>query len=353
MFTGLDVETMDRSRYASIDEAFGEDFDSTAMGRPLVINESLHSTDAKNFLNCSIPSGTRTAQSIDLALDCMMAHPNIGPFISRQLIQRFTTSNPDPDYVQRVASAFNRGNYTLPNGSEVGAGQKGDLTATLAAILFDEDARGQDALSNTGFGKVREPILRVTQWARAFDVPATHPEYATAFYDLSPPDILSQHPYRSRSVFNFYRPGYVAPGTESGALGMTVPEFQIVNATSSTGYINFVTFLAFGGMANIDIDERREELLSYGVTIDDNLLSSIFVPDYSDELSLANDPTALVEHLDRIMTYNTISEGTKAGIVSALENIELDGASDEEGASERVAVALMLVMSSPDYLIQR
>ena len=353
VFTGLDVETMDRSRYSSIDDALGEDFDRTAMGRRLIVNENLHSKEPKEFLNCRIPAGAMVNESIDRALDCLMDHPNIAPFISRQLIQRFTTSNPDPEYVTRVSSAFEAGEYTLPNGSAVGAGRKGDLAATLAAILFDESVRSDEALSNPEFGKIREPVLRFTHWARAFDMPASRPEYATEFYDLSPPNALSQHPYRARSVFNFYRPGFVAPGTESGARAMTVPELQIVNASSSTGYINFVTFLGRGAMGALEVDERRAELQELDIQIDNALLETMFIPDYSEELKLANDPAVLVDHLNALLTYNSMSQDTRTGIISALDGINLSNDEDQEGRSERVAVAVMLIMSSPDYLVQR
>lgn len=354
VFTGLDLDGLDRERFPSVVDAVDEwDGLEEALLRPMAIDDSLHSPEAKRFLDCDIAAGTPTEGSIDQALDCIMAHPNVGPFVSRQLIQRFTTSAPDPDYVQRVASAFDAGTYTLPNGTSVGEGRKGDLTATLAAILFDPYVRDEAALADPQFGKIREPLLRFTHWARAFDADASRPEYGIELFDLSAPDALSQHPYRARSVFNFYRPGHVAPGTESGAAGLTVPELQIVNATSTPGYINFMTFWAFGGQSMFPAGELEAELEDMGVPVDRADLERAFVPDYSDELALANDAGSLVDHLDMLLAYDTLSEETRSAITATLEAQPIGGPGDSEAFADRVSLAVLLVMTSPDYLVQR
>ncbi len=354
VFTGLDLDGLDRERFPSVVDAVDEwDGLEDALLRPMAINESLHSPEPKRFLDCEIAAGTPTESSIDQALDCIMAHPNVGPFVSRQLIQRLTTSAPDPDYVERVAAAFDAGTYTLPNGTSVGDGRKGDLTATLATILFDPDVRSEASLTDPQFGKIREPLLRFTHWARAFDADASRPEYGIELFDLSAPDELSQHPYRARSVFNFYRPGHIAPGTESGAAGLTVPELQIVNATSTPGYINFMTFWAFGGQSMIPPGELEAALEEMGVPVDRAALERAFVPDYSDELALANDARSLVDHLDRLLAYDTLSEETRAAITATLEAQPVDGPGDDDALADRVSLAILLVMTSPDYLVQR
>ncbi len=354
VFTGLDLDGLDRERFPSVVDAVDEwDGLEEALLRPMAINDSLHAPEAKRFLDCEIAAGTPTARSIDQALDCIMADPNVGPFVSRQLIQRFTTSAPDPDHLQRVASAFDAGTYTLPDGTRVGEGRKGDLTATLAAILFDPDVRSEAALADPQFGKIREPLLRFTHWARAFDADASRPEYGIELFDLSPPDELAQHPYRARSVFNFYRPGHIAPGMESGAAGLTAPELQIVNATSTPGYINFMTFWAFGGQSMIPPEELEAELEDMGVPVDRAALERAFVPEYTDELALANDAGALVDHLDSLLVYDSLSQETRAAITATLEAQPIDGLGDTEALADRVSLAVLLVMTSPDYLVQR
>ena len=354
VFTGLDIAGLDRQQYPSLVDAVGEVDDlGENFLRPMTFNDELHSEREKRFLNCFIPAGTRTLDSITQALDCIMAHPNVGPFVSRQLIQRFTTSDPSPDYVERVATAFDTGSFLLPDGRRVGDGSKGDLPPTLAAILFDPAAQIDQALDNAQFGKIREPVLRFTHWARAFDVEASKPEYALELTDTSGPGALSQLPHRARSVFYFYRPGYTAPGTQTGALGMTVPELQIVNATSTTGYINFMSFWVFGGLDMLDPGEIEAELTELNIPFNGAEVASAWRPDYAAETALANNAPVLLDRLDRILTYDTMSSETRASIESAVNQIPLDDEQDEEGRELRVQLAIFLIMTSPDYLVQR
>ncbi|MEM6828855.1 MAG: DUF1800 family protein, partial [Pseudomonadota bacterium] len=161
---------------------------------------------------------------------------------------------------------------------------------------------------------------------------------------------LSQHPHRARSVFNFYRPGYVAPGTQSGQLGMTVPELQIVNATSTTGYINFIAFWTFGGLDLLDPGEAEGDLNELGIPFNAAELARAWRPDYSAERALANDPAALMERLNNKLAYGTLSAETLSSIQTAVSQIE---ATDDETREFRVQLAVFLTMTSPDYLVQR
>ena len=106
----------------------------------------------------------------------------------------------------------------------VGDGRRGDLCATISAVLFDPDARDATNRDDSSFGKIREPVLRFVQWARAFDAGSITPENTFPVWNTAFNVSLAQAPYKSPSVFNFYRPGYVAPGTETGAAGLTMPE---------------------------------------------------------------------------------------------------------------------------------
>ncbi len=298
-----------------------------------------HSDLEKNFLGTTIPAGTGPTESIDLALDALVNHPNTAPFVSRQLIQRFVTSDPEPDYVGRVSAAFAAGQYTLPNGTVVGDGRRGDLSATIAAILFDPDARDPANRTEANFGKIREPVLRFIQWARAFDAGTVTPEFTFPLWNTSFGGGLSQAPYKSPSVFNFYRPGYIAPGTETGAAGLTMPELQLVNANSISNYANFMTYLVFAFAAN---NVGQPEATS-------------FIPDYTEELALADDPVALVDHLDLLLAYGSTSAETKATIVTFLEDIPLENLSDPNynGPFLRVGLGVLMMMTSPDYTVQR
>ncbi|MEM7327225.1 MAG: DUF1800 domain-containing protein [Pseudomonadota bacterium] len=312
---------------------------SDATYSPMQAYDEWHSEQAKTFLGTTIPAGTSAEESIDIALDTLVNHPNTPPFISRQLIQRLVTSNPEPDYIERVATAFANGAYTLPNGVVVGDGRRGDLSATVAAILFDADAVNPNNRNDAQFGKVREPILRFTHWARTFSANSVTPVNTFPLWNTSDGSALAQAPYKSPSVFNFYRPGYVAPGTETGSVGLTMPEMQLVNANTLSGYSNFMTYFIFGLAAE---QESGAD-------------ASSFIPNYSDELPLASDPTALINHLDLLTSYGLTTEETKTQIISFIERVPLTDANDPnyDGADLRVKMAVLMMMTSPDYLVQR
>ena len=297
-----------------------------------------HSELEKVFLGTTIPAGTGGDESIRIALDTIFEHPNVAPFISRLLIQRFTQSDPSPAYVENVATAFETGRFTAQGGRRFGTGQRGDLQATLAAILleptiFEEPAAGATITT----GKVREPILRFTHWARAFDISGVDAGNEWRLNDTRSSDnALGQQPFSSPSVFNFYRPGYVAPGTGSGAQNITVPEFQIVNESSSVGYLNFMTDFVFerAGQRNRDIET--------------------YAPDYSDELAMVDNPTALVDHLDDLLTGGRMSDAEKTDIVDILQTIEIRTNSAENTAADQedmVQAAVTLVVNSPSYAV--
>ena len=296
---------------------------------PLVMFNDEHSPEAKRFLGATIAPNMDGDQSISIALDTLFNHPNTPPFISKQLIQRLVTSNPSPDYVMRVADAFRSGVYTLPNGQTAGGGERGDMQAVTAAILLDPEARDLSMAADPAFGKIREPVLRFTHWARAFGVRETDTENVDIIRNTTPPNRLNQQAYRSPSVFNFYRPGFVAPGSESAAAGLVAPELQITTASSVTGYVNFMERFITGRASDTD-----------------------FAPDYADELRRANDPAALVDHLDTILTYGALRPETRTRIIQAVEAISSgDGGFTRD--ERRVHTAILFFMTSSDYIVSQ
>ena len=322
--------------------------------QPMAVYPEYHSTAAKTFLGLTIPENTPVAESIDLALDHLMGINSMGPFLSRQLIQRFTTSDPSTGYVARVSQVFDAGRYTLPDGTPVGSGQRGDLAATLAAILLDPENLAPE--NPETFGKLREPVLRFTQWARAFNVGTLTPEYTLELYDLSSQTGIGQgmlqHPHRATSVFNFYRPGYVAPGSESGAAGMTVPELQITNASTIPAYLNFITYFAMGETQRADLSTYLEIGGLTGVSFDPELARSSFVPDYSVEEALAGDVPALVGHLNLLLAGAALTDAAESEIVALVSGVPNEGGASD-WRTTRVGLAVTLVMIATDYLVQR
>ena len=297
-----------------------------------------HSELEKIFLGTTIPAGTGGTETIRIALDTISEHSNVAPFFSRLLIQRFTQSDPSPAYVERVATAFETGRYTAEGGRNFGTGARGDLRATLAAVLLDSTTFAEPTAGVTvTSGKVREPILRFTHWARAFDIDGLDADNERKLSDTRSSDnALGQQAFSSPSVFNFYRPGYVAPGTNSGSQNITVPEFQIVNESSSVGYLNFMTDFAFdrGSQKNRDIETYKA--------------------DYSDELAMINDPTGLVDHLDDLLTGGRMSDIEKADIVDIIQTVEIRTNTPENTAADQedmVQTAVALVVNSPSYAV--
>lgn len=303
---------------------------------PLAIFEQEHSTSEKAFLGVTIPANTPAAQSIDIALDALFNHPNAAPFFARQMIQRFVTSNPSPQYVQNVAAAYETGYYQLPDGQSVGSLQRGDMRAVIAAVLLDDEARLPASLSNPNFGKVREPVIRFTHWARVADLnSASVLDDATLegqddLEETAPPTRLGQQAYRSPSVFNFFRPGYVAAGTETGDLGLVAPELQIVTTASVTAYANFM----------MDRIEEADALETYR-------------PGYSRELSLADNPAALVDHLNLVMTAGAMQPSTRDAIIAAVTGVPLRAGSEPQDRRRRVNAAMLMTVLSSEYYTQR
>ena len=278
----------------------------------MVLNPAYHETGEKNFLGMTVPPGTDGQTSLQIALDHIANHPNVGPFLGKQLIQRLVTSNPSSGYVARVAQRFN----------DNGNGVRGDLGSVVKAVLLDPEARRKVLFDNTA-GKIREPILRFAHWARSFA--ATSPNRSCQIADLSNPGTeLGQSPMRSPGVFNYFRPGFVPPNSAIGAAGKVAPELQIANEVSVIGYANFITNIIRSGLGGV---------------------SSA----YTYELKLVNDVEQLVDRVDLLLTANELSDQTRQLIVDTVSALP---AETTEDLRVRANTAVLLVMVSADYLIQ-
>lgn len=324
---------------------------------PLQIFDDQHSQLEKNFLNVSIPANTSGQESLQLALDGIFAHPNIAPFIGRQLIQRFTSSSPSPAYVERVSNAFNSGSYTSSNGTLFGAGSRGDLEATLAAILLDESVFGVAGQTRVESGKVQEPLLNFVRWARIFEVEDfDHITRETRIRSIGDAGQLQMRYFGSPSVFNFYRPGYVPPNTLSGNVGLTVPEFQLFDTTLFLGYANFMADFVYDDspLANCFFQSNFDARDHNPCRSDPNNRNApSFTPNYAREIELADLPTALVDHLDMLLTGDRMLDEVKDSIIEAVESISLDigSSSEAQQRDERVKLAVFMAVTSPSYMV--
>jgi uncharacterized protein (DUF1800 family) len=316
LVNGAPVETYTNADVQGLAKVFtgwdinGPETDVEFHRRPMALNNALHSMSEKRFLGAVIPPGTDGHLSLKRAMQVISAHPNVGPFIGMQLIQRMVTSNPSPAYVGRVSAVFN----------DDGKGQRGNLKAVVRAILLDPEARQPD-LSSPYWGKVREPILRFSGWARAFGADSTNGEWAMP--DTTDNTIrLAQSPMRSPSVFNFFRPRYVPPVTELARRHLVAPELQITDETSIAGYLNFLA---------IYVDRGWEDLQTA----------------YTPEIALAKDPEALVARVVLLLAGDAFSARTAAAIAKAVATLPPDRPRD------RVRAAIMLVAATPEYLVQK
>ena len=308
-----------------------EDYDEIA---PLVMYQNYHSKNEKQFLGKTIGAYVDGDAAIDQAIDHIFEHPNLAPFIASRLIQRFTASSPTPEYIERVATAFENGSYTSADNAQFGEGVRGDLKATLAAILLDEQFFNGEAKSNTD-GKIREPVLRFIHWARAFDVGNVFAEneWALLFHARSNKG-LGQQPFQAPSVFNFYRPGFIAPQSYSGNEGSTAPELQIIHEGSVIGYSDWML----------------EYVFNSSPTRDPSLDS--FVPDYSYEVTLAEAPEQLAEHLDILLLGGLMKNKTKERITTILNEMPIRSDHEDNTADDRwnrVAVAVYMAVTSTEF----
>lgn len=301
---------------------------------PMVLNESRHSTLQATFLGTTIPANTPGAVALQTALNTIFNHPNVGPFMGRQLIQRLVTSNPSPGYVARVAAAF----------ANNGAGVRGDMRAVIKAVLLDDEARSPAGLSQAGFGKLREPMLRFVQWARTFGVNSAAGSWKLG--NLSDAGTrLGQSPLRSPSVFNFFRPGYVPPSTALATAGAVAPEFQLVNESSVGGYLNYMQ----GAIRN-GIFVNAPDLPNNGSTAANGFDIKTLYPS---EMAIVTDADALVARVNLLMCAGQLSAATVKTIADAIKATPVTATSSESTKLNRIASVVFLTMASAEYLIQK
>ncbi|NDY91950.1 DUF1800 domain-containing protein [Ideonella livida] len=302
---------------------------------PMQAYPGLHSTAEKRLLGQRVgPAGGRQVQvEVDRALDMLFQHPNVGPFISRQLIQRLVTSHPSPAYVARVAAVF----------ADNGQGVRGDLGATVRAILLDPDARSASRAQDRTQGKVREPVLRLTAALRGLGATSRSGRWDIGITD-SPLRGLGQTPLRAATVFNYWRPHYVPPGGEAQQRGQHLPEMQLTDEASVAGYVNYMSDLVASGLGPVGTDGQR----------------TIQLP-VAPWGALATDPGALVDALGQVLLGAAPPSGLREPVVQALQSVRLpalarDGsnrATVEAARLRRVQLAQLLLLASPEFIVQK
>lgn len=286
---------------------------------PMQAYPEQHSPSPKKLLQYpgatkpTLPAGQSPQQDLADALDNIFNHPNVGPFVAKQLIQKLVTSNPSPQYVARVTAKFNND----------GTGKRGNFAAVVKAILLDTEARPASVSASTG--KVKEPLIRLTQLWRAYGAQAASGQYRIGNINA----VFGQGPLQSPSVFNFFSPFYAPPG-EISDQGLVAPELQI-----ATEYLNTTVTNTFYNV-----------IFFWNSTVP-GLPANAIVMDFSQEVALAADSETLVNRIAEKLLGGTISPTLKAEAKAAIERVPATS------AGQRVSEAMYLIATSPEYVVSR
>ena len=277
-------------------------------GGPMVPFESNHDSGAKTFLGQSVAAGQSAEQELANVLTIIFNNSNLPPFVCQQLIEKLVTSNPSPAYVARVTAAFTSGKF-----QSYGSGKRGDMQAVAAAILLDAEARRGDSQTTAVAtdGKLREPVVMMVGLARAFHANTD----GTGFTSQS--GNMSQSLFNSGSVFNFFPPQSLIPGTT-----LNGPEFAIFNTATSLNRVNFINTLVYGK-------------ISSATTVD-------FTPVIN-----AGTPDQMVSWLNNLFLHGTMSSQMQSSIITAL------GSVSSTDTTNLAKTAIYLVTSSSQYQVQR
>jgi uncharacterized protein (DUF1800 family) len=305
--------------------------------KPMQLFADQHETGTKRVLgysgatlaNATIPANQQGAQDLKDALDNVFNHPNVGPFISRQLIQKLVTSNPSSAYVQRVAEKFNND----------GSGRRGNLEAVVRAILLDSEARGAATGTQASYaGKLKEPLLRLTHLWRAYNARSASGKIGAARnFAGGASAVFGQAQGSSPSVFNFFSPFY-APSGEIADAGRVAPEMQIATEYANTQIAKFLWVQALS----------RTQLATT-LNADDMFINT------TDELAVAADSEALVNRVaEKLLGGSTqISSVLKAEAKAQIERTTVPATNPTTALATRTADAIYLIITSPEFALQR
>jgi len=300
---------------------------------PMILTPNNHDLTSKTLLsypgstttnvaacsNCTNAANITTYanNSLDQTLDNIFNHPNVAPFVSKYLIQHLVTSDPTPAYIGRISAVF-RNN---------GLGVRGDLKAVVRAILLDPEARG-DVKTDPNFGKLREPVQLLTNLARSFNVRGAGGAPRSDGVVAGDTGSLGQDVFYTPSVFNFYPPGFIVPGTM--LLG---PEFALMN-TNTTARRENVCFDYIFNQIDVNNPDRP-----FGTSLDFTEMRSLAAADSTGNL--------LVNTLNQRMLHGTMSAQMKSSILTAVSVVP---ASDP---LLRAKQAIYLIATSSQFQVQR
>ena len=268
--------------------------------------DSGHDTTVKILLNgTTLPAGQTAVQDMNGALANIFASPNVGPFVCQQLIQHLVTSTPSPAYVARISAVF----------ANNGASVRGDMKAVVKAILTDTEARAGDTNAAFDGGHLREPILFITAMIRGLGF--TNTDVNGSYFSLSGQSAkLNEQPYRANSVFNFFPPSYVIPGSTTNA-----PEFGIENTATAVLRLTLADAIVNNKISGFKVDLSNTSAL--GMT--------------------AANPANLVDTLGMLLMHSQMPSSMRTTIINAITPLTSN--------AQRVRVAIYLIITSSQYKV--
>jgi uncharacterized protein (DUF1800 family) len=356
VFTGLGPSDTDPTMpHITWDAHFGLGYYSANKTEPMIMYPEWHDTGSKSLLNgLEIPARQDGITDIEMAIDYLYNHPNVGPFIGRQLIQRLVKSNPSPAYIARVATVFN----------DNGFGERGDMGAVVKAILLDPEARSCEEMLHFDNGKLREPVLRDSEYIKVIPKYGEKIIYDVNFSSYSCEgieytgdtivvldnlrlwnngfnfyDAVKQFPMMSPSVFNFYLPDHKPTG-EMAENDLYGPEFKIHDTSTAINYINSV-YVHTAPYYDVAWYNWYDWVGIEDVKFDFSELSAIY----------QDDPEKFIHHLDIVFTNGQMTDDLKNTLREFISEVPQWYTNNVPYVP--VKVVLYLMMWSPDYTIAK
>lgn len=285
----------------------------------MVATDLRHDSGAKTLLNgVTLPAGQSATADLKGALDNIFNHPNVGPFVCKQLIQRLVAGNPSPAYVQRVAAVF----------ADNGNGVRGDMKAVITAILLDSEARANDTLTGDQLATspavqsahLREPALWAVELGRGLNAAVANPTAGYPLINMGNGQLVAigEPPFGAPSVFGFFPPNYVIPQTS-----LIAPEFGLENTGSIIPQFNMANYIMHNSASGLTVDFSATGQLG----------------------GRGSDPGALVDYLGMIFMHSQMPSDMRSAIVDNISSIAATN------PSARASVAAYLVVTSPQYRV--
>jgi hypothetical protein len=293
---------------------------------PIEAPTNYHDTTIKNILGTySMPAGRSADTDLREALGVIFNNPTVGPFISKQLIQHLVTSNPSPAFVSRITSVFNNN----------GAGVRGDLKAVVRAIILDPEARAPRNPVVGTFGKLKEPVMYLTNLVRALGGTSDGVDL------IARSRAMGQDVYTSPTVFNYYPADFIVPGTS-----LAGPQFGILDATTYFARANNIYNLIYSATCDAALN-------ICGANPDPTVAGAVGTKfNWAAMKGFATTPDVLVDYVTAILLRAPLSKYQRDAILKAVNSVTLSVTPTQTQLLDRVRMAVYLVAVSPKYQME-